>query len=445
MQEVLGIILAGGVGQRLYPLTRDRAKPAVPFGGIYRIIDFTLSNSVNSGLRRLYILTQYKQQSLSRHIRQGWHLMQPDLDEFIEILPPQQRIGEEWYRGTADAVYQNLFTFEQERFDYALILSGDHIYKMNYKLMLDFHRAKMADATVAVIEVAREDAHQFGVVAADEEGLVRGFEEKPADPKPLPHDPDRSLVSMGVYVFNRDTLLRALVENGENPSSGHDFGRDILPKLIKSHRVYGFNFRDENKGAAKYWRDIGTLDAFYEANMDLIAVTPVFNLYDREWPLRTNALQLPPAKFIFSEDGKRMGVALDSTVSHGCVISGGRVQHSVLSHGVRLECYSEVEDSILFPDVTVGRHARVRGAIIDTGVVIPEGTVIGFDAESDRERFTVTEKGRIVVTSADLKCDQLRGRDSCAKRSLETITLCHAPKCSPRGSARLENSGVNLK
>ena len=428
MQEVLGIILAGGVGQRLYPLTRDRAKPAVPFGGIYRIIDFTLSNSVNSGLRRLYILTQYKQQSLSRHIRQGWHLMQPDLDEFIEILPPQQRIGEEWYRGTADAVYQNLFTFEQERFDYALILSGDHIYKINYKLMLDFHRAKMADATVAVIEVAREDAHQFGVVAADEEGLVRGFEEKPADPKPLPHDPDRSLVSMGVYVFNRDTLLRALVENGENPSSGHDFGRDILPKLIKSHCVYGFNFRDENKGAAKYWRDIGTLDAFYEANMDLIAVTPVFNLYDREWPLRTNALQLPPAKFIFSEDGKRMGVALDSTVSHGCVISGGRVQHSVLSYGVRLECYSEVEDSILFPDVTVGRHARVRGAIIDTGVVIPEGTVIGFDAESDRERFTVTEKGRIVVTSADLKCDQLGGRDSCTKRSPETITLCHAPQ-----------------
>jgi glucose-1-phosphate adenylyltransferase len=233
---------------------------------------------------------------------------------------------------------------------------------------------------------------------------------------------------MGVYVFNRDTLLRALVENGENPSSGHDFGRDILPKLIKSHRVYGFNFRDENKGAAKYWRDIGTLDAFYEANMDLVAVTPVFNLYDREWPLRTNALQLPPAKFIFSEDGKRMGVALDSTVSHGCVISGGRVQHSVLSHGVRLECYSEVEDSILFPDVTVGRHARVRGAIIDTGVVIPEGTVIGFDAESDRERFTVTEKGRIVVTSTDLKCDQLRGRDSCTKRSPEMTTLCHAPQ-----------------
>ena len=237
MQEVLGIILAGGVGQRLYPLTRDRAKPAVPFGGIYRIIDFTLSNSVNSGLRRLYILTQYKQQSLSRHIRQGWHLMQPDLDEFIKILPPQQRIGEEWYRGTADAVYQNLFTLEQERFDYALILSGDHIYKMNYKLMLDFHRARMADATAAVIEVAREDAHQFGVVAADEEGLVRGFEEKPADPKPLSHDPDRSLVSMGVYVFNRDTLLRALVENGENPSAGHDFGRHLTEAHQKSSRL----------------------------------------------------------------------------------------------------------------------------------------------------------------------------------------------------------------
>jgi glucose-1-phosphate adenylyltransferase len=412
MRDVLGIILAGGVGQRLYPLTRDDAKPAVPFGGIYRIIDFTLSNSVNSGLHRLYILTQYKQQSLSRHIRQGWHLMQPDLDEFIEILPPQQRIGDEWYRGTADAVYQNLFTFEQERFCYALILSGDHIYKMNYRLMLDFHRGKMADVTVAVIEVAREEAHQFGVVEVDGEGFVRGFEEKPPDPKPLPDDPAHSLVSMGVYIFNRDTLLSALAEDADNPTSGHDFGRDILPKIIKSHRICGFNFRDENRGAAKYWRDIGTLDAFYEANMDLVAVTPVFNLYDREWPLRTNALQLPPAKFIFSEDGKRMGVALDSTVSHGCIISGGRVRHSVLSYGVRLQCHSEVEDSILFPNVTIGRHARVRGAIIDTGVDVPEGTVIGFDAESDRQRFTVTEKGRVVVTGTDLSCDQREGRDS---------------------------------
>lgn len=251
MLNALGIVLAGGAGQRLYPLTRDRAKPAVSFGGIYRIIDFTLSNCVNSGLRRLYVLTQYKQQSLSRHVRQGWHLMQRDLDEFIEILPPQQRIGDEWYRGTADAVYQNLYTFEQERFNYAVILSGDHVYKMNYELMLDFHREKEADATVAVIEVPREAAHQFGVVEADDNGRVRGFEEKPADPKSLPDDPDHSLVSMGVYVFNRDALLRALTEDGEDRSSGHDFGRDVLPKLISSHSVYGFNFRDENKGAAK--------------------------------------------------------------------------------------------------------------------------------------------------------------------------------------------------
>jgi glucose-1-phosphate adenylyltransferase len=329
--------------------------------------------------------------------------MQRDLDEFIEILPPQQRIGDEWYRGTADAVYQNLYTLEQERFDHALILSGDHIYKMNYKLMLDFHQAKRADATVAVIEVPRGEAHQFGVLEVDCDSKVRGFEEKPSDPKPLPGDPGQSIVSMGVYIFDRDFLLKALAEDGENPDSSHDFGRDILPKIIATHRVYGFNFRDENKSAAKYWRDIGTLDAFYEANMDLIAVTPVFNLYDRDWPLRSNALQLPPAKFVFSEDGKRRGIALDSTVSHGCILSGGRARHSVLSYGVRLECYSEVEDSILFPDVTVGRRARVRGAIIDTGVKIPEDTIIGYNAENDRRRFTVTDKGRVVVTSGDLE------------------------------------------
>jgi glucose-1-phosphate adenylyltransferase len=427
MQEVLGIILAGGAGRRLYPLTRERAKPAVPFGGIYRIIDFTLSNCVNSGLRRLYVLTQYKQQSLIRHIRQGWHLARPDLDEFVEILPPQQRVGGEWYRGTADAVYQNLYTFERERFRYALVLSGDHIYKMDYRLMLDFHRAKQADATVAVIEVERDEAHQFGVVEVDEGGLVRGFAEKPSDPRPLPDDPHRSLASMGVYVFNRDTLLRALAEDGENHSSGHDFGRDILPKLIAGHRVYGFNFRDENRGAAKYWRDVGTLDAFYEAHMDLISASPVFDLYDREWPLRTNALQLPPASFASSRDGNRMGAALDSIVSHGCTISGARVRHSVLSYGVRLECYSEVEDSVLLPGVTVGPHARLRGAVIDAGVEIPAGAVIGFDAENDRERLTVTEKGRVVVTGADLKCGQPRGLDPRTRRSHEMLALCNAP------------------
>lgn len=400
MRDTLGIILSGGVGQRLYPLTRDHCKPAMPFGGVYRVIDVTLSNCVNSGLRRIYILTQYKQQSLSRHIYQGWRLMQRDLDEFIEILPAQQRNGADWYRGTADAVYQNLYTFDQERFSYAIILSGDHVYKMNYARMLDFHRSKKADVTVAVTEVARRAAHQFGVVEADREDRVRGFEEKPACPLPLPGRPEYSLASMGVYVFSRDVLFRVLAEDDDDTSSSHDFGRDVLPKLITSHRVYGFNFKDENKGTAKYWRDIGTLDAFYESNMDLVSVIPIFNLYDDEWPLRTNMLQLPPAKFVSSGDGKRRGVALDSIVAPGCIISGGRAASSVLSYGVRMHSYSLVENSILFPDVTVGRNARVRSAIIDSDVEIPAGAVIGYDRESDHERFSVTERGIIVVSSS---------------------------------------------
>jgi glucose-1-phosphate adenylyltransferase len=400
MRNLLGILLAGGAGQRLYPLTRDRCKPAVPFGGIYRIVDVTLSNCVNSGLRRIYILAQYKQQSLTRHINQGWQMMRRDLDEFIEIATAQQRNGNDWYRGTADAVYQNLFTFAQEKFDDALILSGDHIYKMNYDEMLAFHREKHADATVAVIEVPREKAvRQFGVLESNGDGRVLGFEEKPADPKPLPSDPNSSLASMGVYIFRREVLYRALTEDSQDPNSKHDFGHDILPKLIGDGRVYSFNFRDVNKGTAKYWRDIGTLDAYYEANMDLVSVIPVFSLYDSEWPLRTNVLQLPPAKFVTSGDGERRGFALNSIVAPGCIISGGCVQRSILSYGVRLHSYSEVEDSILFPNVTVGRYACVRNAIIDSGVTIPDGTVIGYGTEIDREHYTVTEGGRIVVTS----------------------------------------------
>ena len=401
MRNVLCILLAGGAGQRLYPLTRERCKPAVPFGAIYRIIDITLSNCVNSGLRRIYILAQYKQQSLSRHINQGWHMMQRDLDEFIEMAPAQQRNGSDWYRGTADAVSQNLYTFDQEGFEHALILSGDHIYKMNYAEMLEYHRAKRADVTVAVIEVPREKAaREFGVLETDEEGRVLGFEEKPADPKPLPNDPDMALASMGVYIFKRDVLNRALREDVDDPESTHDFGRDVLPRLIGDGRVYSFNFRDVNKGTAKYWRDIGTLDAYYEANMDLVSAIPVFSLYDHEWPLRTNALQLPPAKFVTSGDPERMGIAADSIVAPGCIISGGCARRSVLSYGVRMHSYSEVEDSILFPNVTVGRYACIRGAIIDSGVEIPDGTIIGYDPESDRELYTVTDGGRIVVTSA---------------------------------------------
>jgi glucose-1-phosphate adenylyltransferase len=405
MRNVLCILLAGGAGQRLFPLTRDRCKPAVPFGGIYRIVDITLSNCINSGLRRIYILAQYKQQSLSRHINQGWHVMQRDLNEFIEMAPAQQRNGDYWYRGTADAVSQNLYTFDHEGFDDALILSGDHIYKMNYAEMLAFHREKEADATVALIEVEPEKAAgQFGVMEVDETARVINFEEKPAVPKTLPNDPNISLASMGVYIFRRESLYRALAEDNEDPASQHDFGRNVLPKLIQTGRVYGFNFRDVNKGTAKYWRDIGTLDAYYEANMDLVSVIPVFSLYDRDWPLRTNALQLPPAKFVTS--GEREGVAVDSIVAPGSIISGGRARHSILSYGVRLHSHSEVEDSILFPNVVVGRHARIRGAIIDSGVVIPEGAMIGYDLDSDRTLHTVTERGRVVITGESLFCDE---------------------------------------
>jgi glucose-1-phosphate adenylyltransferase len=401
MRNVLGIVLAGGVGQRLYPLTRDHCKPAVPFGGSYRIVDVTLSNCVNSNLRRIYILAQYKQQSLSRHIHQGWNMMYRDLDEFIEMVPAQQRNGNEWYRGTADAVYQTFYTFDQEQFDYALIVSGDHIYKMDYAQMLSFHRAREADVTVAVIEVTPDEAaNKFGVVEANAQGRVLGFEEKPAEPRPLPDDPDHVLASMGIYIFSREVLFNALVEDSEDPASTHDFGHDVLPKLIASHRVYGFNFRDENKGTAKYWRDIGTLDAFYDANMDLVSVIPVFNLYDREWPLRTNALQLPPAKFVSSDDGQCIGTAIDSIVAPGCIISGGSVRNSVLSYNVRLHSDSLVEDSILFPNVTIGRGACIRGAIIDSGVEIPEGAVMGYDVEIDRQQYNLTELGRVVATNA---------------------------------------------
>ena len=399
MRNTLGILLAGGAGQRLYPLTRDNCKPAVPFGGTYRLIDVTLSNCINSGLRRVFVLTQYKQQSLSRHVSQGWDLLRRDMNEFVEVVPAQQRLGYDWYRGTADAVYQNLYLLGQERFDYALVLSGDHIYKMDYAQMHAFHEEKGADVTMAVIEVAREAAAgQLGVAEVDRDGRVVGFEEKPADPKPLPGRPGSALASMGVYLFGRDALFEALDADAADPASGHDFGRDVLPALVGGGRLYGFNFRDENKGSANYWRDVGTLDAFYEANMELVSVIPVFNLYDLDWPLRTNALQLPPAKFVTSCDGTQAGEAHDSIVAPGCIVSGARVAHSVLSYGVRLHSFSLVEDSVLFPDVKVGRRAHVRRAVIDSGVEIPEGATVGYDEALDRERFTVTERGVVVVT-----------------------------------------------
>jgi len=399
MIETLGVLLAGGAGERLYPLTRDRAKPAVNFGGIYRIIDITLSNCINSGLRRVYILTQYKALSLNRHIREGWSgIVGNELGEFIEILPPMKRVSENWYMGTADAVYQNIYSIGSEQPRYVLILSGDHIYKMNYDLMLRQHKDSGADVTLATILIDPSETRHFGVVDIDRESRVNGFVEKPKTTElRSPYDPTKVSASMGIYIFNTDVLIPVLLKDAEDPTSKHDFGHNILPKMVGEYKVYSFNFIDENKKEALYWRDVGTLDAYYEANLDLVSVAPVFNLYDKAWPIRTHQRQYPPAKFVFAEQG-RMGTALDSVVSMGCIISGGTVRTCVMSPDVRVNSFSEVDSSILFSHVNVGRHCRIRRAIIDRDVHIPEGTVIGFDNESDRQKYHVTDSGITVVT-----------------------------------------------
>jgi glucose-1-phosphate adenylyltransferase len=398
MKDTLGILLAGGAGERLYPLTRDRAKPAVAFGGIYRIIDLTLSNCINSNLRRVYILTQYKALSLNRHIREGWNIMGTELGEFIEILPPMKRVSENWYMGTADAVYQNIYSIGAEQPKRVLILSGDHIYKMNYELMMRQHNDSGADVTLATILVDPGETRHFGVVEIDREGHIVGFQEKPeVTDMRSPYNPRMVSASMGVYLFNTDVLIPVLLKDAEDPHSSHDFGKDILPKMVNDYRVFSYNFIDENKTEALYWRDVGTLDAYYEANMDLVSVSPVFNLYDGRWPIRTYQRQYPPAKFVFAESG-RTGAAYDSIVSSGCVISGGVVRGSVLSPDVRINSYSEVDSCIMFSHVNVGRHCRIRKAIIDRDVHIPEGSVIGYDTETDRQRYFVTDSGITVVT-----------------------------------------------
>jgi glucose-1-phosphate adenylyltransferase len=398
MKDTLGVLLAGGAGERLYPLTRDRAKPAVTFGGIYRIIDITLSNCINSDLRRVYILTQYKALSLNRHIREGWNIVADPLGEFIEILPPMKRVSENWYMGTADAVYQNIYSIGSEEPKRVLILSGDHIYKMNYGRMLQQHQDSGADVTIATILVDPGETSNFGVVDIDGEGRVVGFEEKPLTTKlRSPYNPQMVSASMGVYLFNTDVLIPVLLKDAEDPDSQHDFGHNILPRMAGDYRVYSFNFIDENRKEALYWRDVGTLEAYYEANMDVAAVSPVFNLYDEHWPIRTRQRQYPPAKFVFAEPG-RTGTALDSLVSSGCIVSGGFVRDSVLSPNVRVNSYAEVESSIVFSHVDIGRHCRIRRSIIDRDVHIPEGTVIGYDTESDRQKYFVTESGITVVT-----------------------------------------------
>jgi glucose-1-phosphate adenylyltransferase len=398
MKDTLGVLLAGGAGERLYPLTRDRAKPAVTFGGIYRIIDITLSNCLNSELRRVYILTQYKALSLNRHIREGWNILGREVGEFIEVLPPMKRVSDQWYQGTADAVYQNIYSIGSEQPKHVLILQGDHVYKMDYGKMLKQHLDSAADITLATIQVDLDQTRHFGIVAVDKDGRVNGFEEKPKVTQLRSHlNPDKVNASMGVYLFNADVLIPVLLKDAENPQSSHDFGKDILPKMIDDYRVYAYDFVDENKKEALYWRDVGTLEAYYEANMDVVSVSPIFNLYDDEWPIRTHQRQYPPAKFVFAETG-RTGTALDSIVSNGCIVSGGMVKNSVLSPDVRINSYSEVDQSILFSHVSVGRRCRIRKAILDRDVHIPEGTTIGFDTEADRQRYFVTESGITVVT-----------------------------------------------
>lgn len=395
--DALVIVLAGGAGERLAPLTRERAKPAVYFGGPYRIIDFVLSNSVNSGLRRIFIATQYKSLSLSRHIRMGWNIVSEELDEFIEILPPQKRVGEHWYLGTADAVFQNLYSIERESARHVVVLAGDHVYKMDYRRMLKAHEDTGAAVTLATIEVPIDDGHRFGIVAVNPNNQVVGFDEKPAAPTPMPGQAHLALASMGVYVFDLDVLTTSLERDAADPASHHDFGKNIIPALIPSGKVFAYPFYDENKKSAKYWRDIGTLDAYYEANMDLCHVNPEFNLYDPEWPMRTHQPQAPPAKFVFADAG-RTGTALDSVISPGCIVSGSRITGSILCPNVRVHSFATVADSILMPGVQVLRHARIRNAIIDRDVVVPRGAVIGYDEAADRARHTVTDRGIVVVT-----------------------------------------------
>jgi glucose-1-phosphate adenylyltransferase len=398
LNRLTTFVLAGGRGERLYPLTKDRAKPAVAFGGHYRIIDFTLSNCVNSGIRRVYILTQYKSISLARHIGVGWNIFPAELEEFIEVIPAQQRYGDTWYRGTADAIYQNIYTIARDNREFILILAGDHVYKMDYSRMLRFHLESEAEVTVGAIEMPAEAGSQFGVIQADADNRIADFKEKPDEPVTLPGRPESIHASMGIYLFNREVLLQELIP-AVSEREGTDFGMHILPSMIGRRRVFAYEFEDQNRRNPAYWRDIGTLDAFYEANMDLVSVDPQFNLYDTYWPVRTHQRQFPPAKTVFADpgEGARRGEVLDSLICNGCIVSGGRVRRSILSPRVRVNSYAQVEESVIMDDVEIGRRARVRRAIIDKNCKILPDTTIGYDLESDRQRFVVTEGGVVVI------------------------------------------------
>lgn len=397
-RDTLALVLAGGRGSRLKQLTDWRAKPGVPFGGKFRIIDFPLSNCVNSGIRRIGVLTQYKAHSLIRHIQLGWGNSNPQMGEFIELLPAQQRIHENsWYAGTADAVYQNLDIIRSHDPEYVLILAGDHIYKMDYGLMLAYHVEKQADLTIGCIQVPLEEARAFGVMGIDEDGRIRRFTEKPAEPDPIPGKPDTALASMGIYVFNTKFLYEQLIRDADDPNSEHDFGKNIIPSVINNYRVFAYPFVDVQSGKQNYWRDVGTVDSYWAANLELIGVTPDLNLYDKEWPIWTYQEQLPPAKFVFDDEDRR-GMAVDSMVSGGCIISGAIVRHSLLFSNVMVHEHALVQDSVILPNVTVGEGARVRKAVVDKGCIIPPGMVIGENLEEDRKRFEVSPGGVVLVT-----------------------------------------------
>ncbi len=396
-KNTFAIILAGGRGSRLKQLTDWRAKPAVPFGGKFRIIDFPLSNCVNSGIRRVAVATQYKAHSLIGHVQRGWSFFRPELGEFVELLPAQQRLQESWYTGTADAVYQNLDIIRTHDPEYVLILAGDHIYKMDYGQMLAHHVLKDADMTVACLEVPIEQAKAFGVMSADDDGRVVKFSEKPENPEAVAGNPDVALASMGVYIFNAKFLYEQLIKDADTTSSSRDFGKDMIPSLIKQYKVHAFPFRNDVTGKQAYWRDVGTVDSFWSANLELIGITPELNLYDKEWPIWTYQEQHPPAKFVFDDDGRR-GMAVDSMVSGGCLISGAYIKHSLLFSNVSVHSFSIVEDSVILPDVEIGRNCRLTKVILDKGCVLPPGTVIGENHEEDAKKFHVSPEGVVLVT-----------------------------------------------
>lgn len=396
-RNTLAIILAGGQGSRLKELTAWRAKPGVPFGGKFRIIDFPLSNCVNSGIRRIAVATQYKSHSLLRHIQQGWGHFRGEFGEFVELLPAQQRIKDNWYLGTADAIYQNIDIIRAHNPEYVLILAGDHIYKMDYGVMLAKHVENEADLTVGCFEVPLEEAKAYGVMAVDEKNRINEFAEKPESPKHVPGNPENALASMGIYIFNTKFLIEQLLKDADDKHSSKDFGKDIIPKAVASYRSFAYSFNNKKEQHQTYWRDVGTIDAFWKANQELIGVSPELNLYDDEWPIWTYQEQLPPAKFVFDDDERR-GMAVDSMVSGGCIISGAKISHSLLFSNVRVSSYSLVENSVILPDVKIGENCIIKNAVIDKGTIIEEGTTIGVDREEDKKNYRVTENGIVLVT-----------------------------------------------